>query len=130
MLQGNLNSNPLNDLDIAYDQKSLNRLFEESKKTEVHDAVLIYIQSIIEKTRTHKDLVLGGGPRTGIALSKLAQTWAYTQGDKFVTPAHVYELLPYVLGHRVIPTPKARMEGKKGETIVAEIVKSVKIPTR
>lgn len=130
MLRRNLNTDPLSELSSIVSEATLSTLFTDFKKVEVSDAVLIYIQSIVEKTRSHKDVNLGAGPRAGIALAKLAQTWAYTSGEKIVTPAHVYELLPYVLGHRIIPTPKARMEGKSGQSIVSEIVKSVKVPTR
>lgn len=48
--------------------------------------------------------------RTAKAMPRYARAFAWLNGDKEVTPAHLKAIMPYLLWHKVIPTEKALAE--------------------
>jgi MoxR-like ATPase len=130
MIRNHLLGEPLKKIKQAFEKQHLDLFFSDCAKVQVPDAVILYAQDLVARSRDHKDLELGASPRVGIAIVRLARAWAYLQGEEFVTPTHLYELAPYVFSHRLILNSKARMEGKEGQSVVRELLKSVKVPTR
>lgn len=84
----------------------------QKKSKEIHAAeeVLDYIQLLIEKTRTHTDLLHGLSPRAGLSLFRLSQSYALLAGRKFITPADVQKAFFPVCRHRLI-TPDKQFAG-------------------
>jgi len=74
------------------------------KVAEVHvdDSLLDYLLDIVESTRVHPDLALGGSPRASLALERAARAAAYVAGRTFVTPDDIKALVEPVLAHRVV----------------------------
>lgn len=58
-----------------------------------------YVYALISETRKHDYTSLS--TRSGIALIKAAQAYAFLQKRAYVTPEDVKEVAPYVLGHRL-----------------------------
>src|SRR3989344_3931069 len=48
--------------------------------------------------------------RTAKAMPRYAKAFAWVNGDKEVTPAHLKAIMPYLLWHKIIPTEKALAE--------------------
>lgn len=69
----------------------------------VSEALLDYVQALIDATR--RDLRFAGGlsPRAGLALLHAAQGWAYLDGRDFVQPEDIQTVLGPVVGHRLHP---------------------------
>jgi MoxR-like ATPase len=97
------------------------------KEVHVSEAALDYILNVVEATRSHRDLYLGASPRGSISLYRTAQALAALTGEEFVLPDHVKRLAPYVLGHRVIVRPEARIGGATAEDVIQDILDHVPV---
>ena len=87
-----------------------------------------YIVQIIQATREHYDLALGGSPRASMALFRCAQALAAMRSFDFVMPDDVKQIAPHVLGHRLILRPESRLRKKTVAGIVAEILNTIPVP--
>ncbi|HFX17627.1 MAG TPA: MoxR family ATPase [Flavobacteriales bacterium] len=94
----------------------------------VDDKIMAYIVDIIQKTREHPYLFLGGSPRASIATLNTAKAFAAMQGRDFVIPDDVKFVLPNVLRHRVMLNPEQEMEGFKEDDVIQMITESVEVP--
>ncbi len=94
----------------------------------VEDDLLRYIAQIVDKTRNHSALFLGGSPRASIAILNSAKAFAALEGRDFVTPDDIKFVIIPVLNHRIILTPEKEMEGIKPEIIIQQIIDSVEVP--
>ena len=97
----------------------------------VEPAVLDYLMSIVEQTRSSAHLALGVSTRGAIALYKAVQAKAYLDGRHYVTPDDIQALVGPVFSHRV--WVKAHYEGGSAQreqagVILAELVDSVPVP--
>lgn len=101
---------------------------EKTKRVVVEEKILRYIAELVDKTRNHPHLYLGGSPRASIAILNAAKVFAAMNGRDFVTPEDVKRCLYPVLNHRMILTPEREMEGMTTESVVDMIQKSVEIP--
>lgn len=97
---------------------------------EVHadEKVGRYIVQIIQATRDHPDLSLGGSPRASMALLHCAQAFASVHGFDFVMPDDVKQILHPVLGHRLILRPESRLRKKTVAGAIEEILNQVPVP--
>jgi MoxR-like ATPase len=94
----------------------------------VEPQLLRYIATIVEKTRNHSSLYLGGSPRASLSILRASRAFAALEGRDFVTPEDIQEVLFPVLTHRVILSPEKEMEGVKPEAVIRQIVDSVEVP--
>ncbi|RSK39131.1 AAA family ATPase [Mangrovimonas spongiae] len=94
----------------------------------VEGKIINYIAEIVQKTRNHPHLYLGGSPRASLAILNTSKAFAAINGRDFVTPEDVKKSLTPVLNHRIILTPEREMEGMTTENVVEMIVQSVEIP--
>ncbi len=86
-----------------------------------------YIVDLVRASREHPELVLGGSPRAAIFLMKAARARALLLGRSYLTHEDIQAVALPVLGHRLIMRPEAEMEGKRVETIVKDIIRSVPV---
>lgn len=94
----------------------------------VHTAgpVIDYLLDIVEATRTHDDVALGGSPRAAISLQRLARAWAVVAGRDYVTADDVQAVAESALAHRLIlPGGSDLGEARR---IMADIVAGVAVP--
>ncbi len=99
-------------------------------KVHVDPAIRRYVVDIVERTRRHREVILGASPRASIGLVRAAQARCLIEGEGFVRPEHVKALAHAVLDHRVIVKPQARLAGLRAKAVVAEAVRSVEVPVR
>lgn len=92
------------------------------------ETVSSYLVALISATRRHPSLLRGASPRATIALAKLSKAAAWYQGREFVTPLDVLEQFPYVVSHRLILTPEARLDRVEKGDVIREIAGSVRRP--
>lgn len=98
------------------------------KEIHVDPKVRKYIVDIVQGTREHEEVALGGSPRASLALMKTAQAWAAMEGRPFVTPDDVKRMIQPVLGHRVILRPESRMRKVSVASLLQEVVSDAKVP--
>ncbi len=94
----------------------------------VDDKIMAYMVEIIQKTRNHSHLFLGGSPRASLATLNSAKSFAAIQGRDFVIPDDVKRVLPAVMRHRVILNPEQEMEGFTADDVIKMIIESVEVP--
>jgi MoxR-like ATPase len=94
----------------------------------IENNLVKYIAQVINLSRNHGSLYLGGSPRASIAIMNGAKALAAMSGRDFVIPEDIKEIAPAVLKHRIILTPEREMEGLTPADIVNQIIHSVEIP--
>ena len=120
-----------NPLDRAYavvNKEELLGLVQDVRKVDMRDAVLDYVTTLVEKTRTHPQAALGVSPRGALAVCRMAKAHAYVQGRDYAMPEDVAAIFPDVCCHRLMLSTKARMMERSAEQIVDEILKNVEMP--
>ncbi len=105
------------------------------KQVAVDDAIVDYMLTLIERTRTHEALSLGVSPRGSQALYRAVQANALVEGRGYALPDDVKVLAPKVLGHRVMPAAKSSLAMRRdsngaarGERIIEEILEQIEVP--
>ena len=94
----------------------------------VSDAVLKYIQEIIELTRNENRFVLGASPRAMLFVVAASRAQAFLDGRDFVKPDDVKAVSVNVLHHRLTLTPEAKIRKEDIDSILKSLVIKAKIP--
>jgi MoxR-like ATPase len=100
----------------------------EIAAVKVTDAILDYIQRIVDESRRSPDLSLGGSPRAAIALLQTSKTLAALQGRDYVVPDDIKVLVPPVMRHRIILKPEAEIEGLNADRALERVLARVEVP--
>ena len=119
---------PLEHLRPVAGHSELLEAIESVRQVHVEESVNRYVVALLRHTRESRRLALGGSPRSGIALLRLAKARALTAGRDFVVPEDVQALAQPVLGHRLILAPEARATGVTAAEIVAEALTATAAP--
>src|SRR6478609_1874905 len=98
----------------------------------VAEELIDYVLGLVAFTRNHPRVYLGASPRAGLALMHASKGLALLRGRDYVLPDDIRHLAPLVLGHRILMTPEAELEGAQGTSVVAEALDKVgyKMPKR
>ncbi len=94
----------------------------------VDDSLQNYIADLVTATRNHRCVALGVSPRGSIALYRLSRARALYEGRDYVLPDDVKFLAPFVLAHRLILRPEAKLDGVTAQTVIQEILDATPIP--
>jgi len=94
----------------------------------VEPALYRYGAAIAEASRSHPRLSLGLSPRGVLAVMRLARVEAALQGRDYMLPDDVKSVAPLAVGHRLLPTSEALLEGFDALTIYREIEAQVPAP--
>lgn len=86
------------------DSTRLQSIQQHAAKLHVADALLDYIQAILDFTRVSPLFEFGLSPRGGLALLKAARAFALIEGADYVLPEHVKAVMPAVVNHRLVVT--------------------------
>jgi MoxR-like ATPase len=121
---------PINKVHPVLSEDWLLYLRQATQQVEVNDKVLSYIMNIVSSTRNHRDLRMPASPRASIFLTRAAQALALIEGEAFVSPQHVYELIKPVLAHRLVLTSESKLSSRKPEDVLNQIIKTVPVPVQ
>ncbi|MBF0311809.1 MAG: AAA family ATPase [Oligoflexia bacterium] len=114
--------------------QEIETISKEIETVYVDEKIKDLIIKIIQATRPDSDNFLmdyqgyiryGASPRAGVWLQRVARFMAYYEGKDFVHPDHIRKILPEVLGHRILLSYEARMNGIKGRDIISKIFEYV-----
>ena len=100
-------------------------LREQAAAVHLEPDLKAYIVRLLRATRAHEQVALGGSPRAGLALMQGAKARAALRGRGHVLPDDLRELVPAVLGHRVLLRPEAELEGYTVERLLLELQSEV-----
>lgn len=75
----------------------------QAKIRNIHhsDALLEYVQDLLDFTRHTSHFHMGLSPRAGLAILRAAGAWAFLDGRDHTIPEDVQRILPWVIGHRL-----------------------------
>jgi MoxR-like ATPase len=91
----------------------------------VSEALLDYVQDLIQATRSGQWFTQGLSPRAGIALLRVAKARALMQGRDYVAPDDVQDIIGQTIAHRLTPLPRA---GRDAQAQVRAMVAAVALP--
>jgi MoxR-like ATPase len=117
---------PLEEIEPVVEIREIRDSRQLVRGVQVHDEVLAYAVALAEATREHPAVSLGVSPRGSIALARVAQARAATQGRDFVGPEDIKVLAPEVLAHRL--SVRGGVAKTTAETVLREILDSVPPP--
>ncbi|MFM9912297.1 MAG: AAA family ATPase [Methylophilaceae bacterium] len=87
----------------------------------VADALLDYLQALLDFSRSSPQLEAGLSPRAGLALKQCAQAWALMEGRDYAIPEDLQAILPSVAAHRL-------RSSSVGEVDAAGLLAGVAVP--
>lgn len=128
ILKGKQNRNPLESVAEVASAEDIVAMQETAEQVYVSDAIYHYIAQLADATRNHAMLELGMSPRGSISTARLARAYAFVQGRNYVIPDDIAAVFGDAAGHRVILSPKARVNGTTVEQVLRDILKSVPLP--
>lgn len=115
-------------IEAVTDRLTFLEMQKEVESIYIKDEVYRYIVELVSRTRQHPCIDQGVSPRGTLALTRMSKAVAWIAGNSYVSPMDVAGQFPYVVGHRLILNMEARMQGKKKEQVIQEILDQVKKP--
>ncbi|MGB0514400.1 MAG: AAA family ATPase, partial [Wenzhouxiangellaceae bacterium] len=103
--------NLLGELAPSLSDSDLLKLIKRADRVHVSDAVLDYIQDLVQATRDEPALKAGLSPRAMLALLRTARAHALVRNQDFVLPDNVKRIFPALASHRVQCLPNAGERG-------------------
>ncbi len=128
IIRGYKNSKTLQHIEAVATEEDILQLQARVDDIFLHDDVLNYIVNIVNVSRNYPDIHLGASPRASIDLYRGAKALAFLRGRDYVIPDDVKELAPFVLSHRLLLSAEARIEGKRTEGVIKDILRKVYVP--
>lgn len=102
----------------------LTNLQQSVENIHTADALLDYIQALVQFSRDPINFRSGLSPRAALALLRSAQAWALLDGRDAVMPEDVQQVLPSVAGHRL----RADLETQANTDLASLLLHSVPVP--
>lgn len=90
----------------------------------VSEPIAVYIQALLQASRESEVFLHGLSTRSGMALVRAAQAYAFIHQEKTVYPEHVQAVFPYVATHRL--TPKGGSQDSR-DYLVKTLMEQVRI---
>jgi MoxR-like ATPase len=103
LLRGNGRRDLLDSLLPLIDAEQLAQLQAQVLAVHASDALLNYVQDLIDATRSGRWFVQGLSPRAGIGLLRAAKAQALISGRDYVAPDDVQAILAQTVAHRLVP---------------------------
>lgn len=119
---------PIEDIKTVISSKEIIEMQNAIKHVYVSSAVKRYIVELTRATRDHNDVYLGASPRGSLGLFRVSQAKAASIGRDFVLPDDVKGLAKFVLGHRLVINPSARLKNLTADQIIGEVLLQVGVP--
>jgi MoxR-like ATPase len=119
---------PIETISVIATEAEIKNVQELIKTVYVSNPVKKYIVELTRATREHTDVYLGVSPRGSLNLYRAGQAKAAIQGRDFVLPDDIKNLAKFVMGHRMVVQPAARLRSLSSDQIITEVMSSVPVP--
>ena len=116
--------------EVATVSSGLDLLTMQAQAQQVHmaDAMLEYVTSLAEASRSHPLVVLGVSPRGALAVCRMCKSRAFMEGRDYVLPDDVAYIFADVCAHRLILSAKAKITETTAKDVLAEVLQQVARP--
>jgi MoxR-like ATPase len=128
MLQRLQLRHPIDSLEAVATGQEILECQQAVREVHVDEKVSRYIVELMQATRGHHDLALGGSPRASMCLLRAAQSFAALNGFDFVLPDDVKHMFAHVMGHRLILRPESRLRKVTTGRVMDEVLNTVPVP--
>lgn len=118
---------PIENLNPTVQPEQIQNLKSQVWNVHLDDTIMDYMIEIIDKTRHHPDILLGGSPRATLSLSKACRAYAAIRGRDYILPDDVKYLALPVLSHRLMLKPKAELQGTTKERLIQQIIEDTSL---
>ncbi len=125
LLRGEDRRDLLEQLKPCMEPIELLALQRDAREVHTSDALLDYIQALVNHTRRSAGFAGGLSPRAALALVHASRAWALLDARKHAVPEDVQAILPGVVSHR-LQVAGASTAG--GTNIATRLLQSVAIP--
>ena len=126
LLQGADRREMIQHIQPVLNAEKLLTIQKQAAQVHVADALLDYIQAVLEFTRNSPMFEFGLSPRGGLALLNSARALALIEGQEYVLPEHIKTVMPAVVNHRLEVSSDELDE--QGQTAASYISGAVPIP--
>jgi MoxR-like ATPase len=128
MLSEQTSGSPLETLEPVTNGQEVLALVAEAQAIFVEESVNRYVVALLRHTRADSRLYLGGSPRAGISLVRVAKARALAAGRDYLSPDDVKAVAEAVLSHRLIVAPEARAAGTTSLDLVRDALEKTPVP--
>jgi MoxR-like ATPase len=126
LLQGEDRRDMIEHIKPVLDAGKLITIQKQAAAMHVAEALLDYVQAILDFSRSSPMFEFGLSPRGGLALLSSARALALIDGKDFVLPEHIKQVMPAVVNHRLVSTSD-ELESRQ-QTAADFIAASVPVP--
>ena len=112
-------------LEPTMNTRQLQAFQDEAEQVKVSEALLDYIQRLVQHTRTAPEFAYGLSPRGALALLGCARSWAFIENRHHVVPEDVQAVLPSVVEHRL--REAADFSGHGGSALAQRLLTKVDV---
>ncbi len=127
ILTSQMKQHPLNEISFVVKATEILQCHSLVRQVHVSEPVKEYILNIAEATRKHPSLSNGCSPRASLALMRAGQSLAAYHGRAYVMPRDVWELVPFVLGHRISMKLRSQGEFKNTFDVLKDILEKIPV---
>jgi MoxR-like ATPase len=128
MLREQTSAPPLESLEAVTAAEPVRAVIAEAREIYVEESVNRYVVALLRHTRADERLYLGGSPRAGVSLLRVAKARAISEGREYVLPDDVKAVAVPVLAHRLILAPEARAAGTSADDVIADALERTPAP--
>lgn len=128
LLKDRSNANPLERVSRIVEREDILTMQGLVEEVYVHDSIYEYITLLVQQTRENPLIELGVSPRGTLALMNMVKAAAFLDRRDYVLPSDVQSVFQDVTAHRMILKPKARINHVTVESLLNDIMRSVKAP--
>ncbi|HVR38868.1 MAG TPA: MoxR family ATPase [Thermoanaerobaculia bacterium] len=120
----------LEHLEAVLDGDEVRDLQQRVATVHVSEALVEYLMTIVQTTRTHAEIALGVSTRGALTYFKACQALAMVGGRDFVIPEDIKRLAGPVLSHRILMKDRriARADFSPEARFIARIVNEIPVP--
>jgi MoxR-like ATPase len=101
ILQGKGREQKLSSVENCLQGEDVLNIQTEIDMVHVSDALLEYLQDILQFTRSSTGFYVGLSPRAGLALLQAGKSFAFLHGRDHVLPEDIQQVMPWVVRHRL-----------------------------
>ncbi|HEX6005063.1 MAG TPA: MoxR family ATPase [Burkholderiales bacterium] len=126
LLQGQDRRDLLDTMAPRMNGQALLELQRRARAVHASEALLDYVQDIVNHTRRSSAYLSGLSPRAALALVHAARAWAFMANRDHIVPEDVQAVLPGVVSHRLVAT--AQVSRANGADVAKGLIDAVPIP--
>ncbi len=124
LLRGRERREMIPELEATTTISKLLEIQQAVRQVHVAEALIEYLQAILEFSRQSPRYRTGLSPRAGLTILHCSQAWALMQGRDHVVPEDIQIVLPGIVGHRLT----AITEQQNTQDLIRQLIEAVAIP--